>query len=297
VYNLAPQVQFQKEHRLRVGIIPGPKKPWDSDSYLWPLVQELIQLEAGVKAWDSVSQAYFLLHTYLILLFGDIPAMALIMYMKGSNAISPCCICKIRGLCNHSASKKTYYVPLRRDNIPNTNPIRYDLRDLPLRTHRELMEQAITVQMSSTNVTFENLAKQYGIKGIPVLSNISAISFPESFPFDFMHLIWEKLIPNLISFWIGEFKDLDHNGKGYLIGPRVWEEIGKATEDCGSTMPSSFGARVPNIAKKQSQMSAGNVFKLDALHCPNCSPRKISETIVLQTLHGACEATQALPFS
>jgi hypothetical protein len=118
------------------------------------------------------------------------------------------------------------------------------------------MEQAIAVQMSRTNVAFEDLSKQYGIKGIPVLSNVSAISFPESFPFDFMHLIWENLIPNLISFWIGEFKDLDHSNKGYLIGPRAWEEIGKAMEDCGSTIPSSFGACVPNIARKQSQMSA-----------------------------------------
>jgi hypothetical protein len=118
------------------------------------------------------------------------------------------------------------------------------------------MEQAIAVQMLPTNAVFENLAKQHGIKGIPVLSNISAISFPESFPFDFMHLIWENLIPNLISFWIGKFKDRDHSDKGYLIGPCAWKEIGKATEACGSTIPSAFRARVPNIAKKQSQMSA-----------------------------------------
>jgi hypothetical protein len=112
IYNLAPDVRFQKKHRLRAGVIPGPKKPWDADSYFWPLIQELIQLEAGVKAWDSVSEAYFFLHAYLILLFGDIPAMALIMNMKGSNALSPCRVCNIKGICNHSVAKKTYYVPL-----------------------------------------------------------------------------------------------------------------------------------------------------------------------------------------
>ncbi|KAF7761920.1 hypothetical protein Agabi119p4_9912 [Agaricus bisporus var. burnettii] len=256
VYNLAPDVRFQKKYRLRIGVIPGPRKPWDPDSYFWPLIQELIQLEAGVKAWDATIQAYFLLHAYLILLFGDIPAMALIMNMKGSNAVSPCRVCSIKGICNPSASKKTNYVPLRRDTLPNADPVRYDPRNLPIRSHGELMEQAIAVQMSPTNAASEDLAKRYGIKGIPVLSNVSAISFPESFPFDFMHLIWENLIPNLISFWIGEFKDLDHGHKGYFIGPQAWEEIGRATEACGSTIPSAFGARVPNIAKKQSQMSA-----------------------------------------
>src|SRR5262249_15761746 len=136
------------------------------------------------------------------------------------------------------------------------DPPRYDPKNLPIRTHSELMEQAMEVQMSPTNASFEALAKRYSIKSIPILSNISAISFPESFPFDFIHLIWENLIPNLISFWIGEFKDLDHSHKGFLIGPQAWEEVGKATEACGSTIPSAFGARVPNIAKKQSQMSS-----------------------------------------
>ena len=72
------------------------------------------------------------------------------------------------------------------------------------------MKQAHDVEMAPNNATHERLAKEYGIKGIPMLSSISSISFPSSFPFDFMHLIWENLIPNLIEFWIGEFKDLDH---------------------------------------------------------------------------------------
>ena len=79
------------------------------------------------------------------------------------------------------------------------------------------MEQATEVEMAPNNVTHERLAKEYGIKGIPVLGSISLISFPSSFPFDFMHLTWENLIPNLIDFWTGTFKDLDHEGKGYII--------------------------------------------------------------------------------
>ena len=33
----------------------------------------------GVKAFDAISLSIFLLHAYLILVFGDIPAMALVM--------------------------------------------------------------------------------------------------------------------------------------------------------------------------------------------------------------------------
>ena len=118
------------------------------------------------------------------------------------------------------------------------------------------MIQACNIEMVPNNATHEWLAKEHGIKGIPVLSSISSISFPFSFPFNFMHLIWENLIPNLIEFWTGEFKDLDYEGEGYFIEPHIWNDIGSATAACGATIPSAFGALVPDIATKQSQMSA-----------------------------------------
>ena len=118
------------------------------------------------------------------------------------------------------------------------------------------MIQARNVEMVPNNATHERLAKEHGIEGIPVLSSISFISFPSSFPFNFMHLIWENLIPNLIEFWTGEFKDLDHEGEDYYIEPHIWNDIGFATAACRATMPAAFGAPVPNIATKRFQMSA-----------------------------------------
>jgi len=37
-YNLPPDKHFQKDNILCVGIIPGPKKPWDTDSFIYSLV-------------------------------------------------------------------------------------------------------------------------------------------------------------------------------------------------------------------------------------------------------------------
>jgi hypothetical protein len=62
-----------------------------------------------------------------------------------------------------------------------------------------------------------------------------------------MHLIWENCIPNLILHWTGEFKGLDDGKEDYEIQPKVWEAIGKATANSGSTIPSAFGARPPNF--------------------------------------------------
>src|SRR6266498_2245281 len=172
--------------------------------------------------------------------------------MKGQNGISPCRICEIKGI----RFNRTYYVPLRREKIPGAEPHRYYPSDLPIHTHEKLLDQAREVKMADKNARREELAKTYGIKGVPVLSCISSISFPSSFPLDFMHLIWENLIPNLIEFWTGAFKDLDHEGKDYLIEPHIWGEIGAATATSRATIPSAFGALVPNIATKRHEMSA-----------------------------------------
>ena len=252
-YNLPPEIHFQKKYCIHIATVPGPKKPWDWDLFCWPLVQELIQLELGVKAFDAISQALFLLHAYLILAFGDIPTMALIMCMEGQNGIIPCWICNIKGV--HFGSCMSY-VPLRWDRIPGATPCRYISSNLLICTYEELMIQACNIKVAPNNATHEWLTKEHGIKGIPVLSSTSSIGFPSSFLFNFMHLIWENLIPNLIEFWTGEFKELDHQDEVYFIEPHIWNKIGAATAACKATVPAAFRAPVPNMAMKRSQMSA-----------------------------------------
>ncbi|XP_006458586.1 hypothetical protein AGABI2DRAFT_141379 [Agaricus bisporus var. bisporus H97] len=169
--------------------------------------------------------------------------------MQNKYAIGP-----ISSTMMECSNSRTYYVPLRREWPPQ--PTRsYDPSQLPLRIHDELMAQAGEVQNASNHAASERLSKEYGIKGVPILSTISSISFPASFPFDFMHLIWENLIPNLILFWTGSFKDLDHQNRGYVIRPDVWKEIGARTAASKTTIPSAFGVPVPNIAQQQGQMT------------------------------------------
>ncbi|XP_006459574.1 hypothetical protein AGABI2DRAFT_65569 [Agaricus bisporus var. bisporus H97] len=177
--------------------------------------------------------------------------MALIMRMKGSNGISPCRICNIVGV--HNATSRTYYVPLRRHS---GQPLQYDPANLPIRVHDELMAQAKEVQNAPTKTVYDRLSKQYGIKGVPILATLTSISFPASFPFDFMHLIWENLIPNLILFWTATFKELDHEDRGYVISPEAWKEVGEVAAACKATIPSAFGAPVPNVALQRSQMTS-----------------------------------------
>ncbi|EJD34267.1 hypothetical protein AURDEDRAFT_176688 [Auricularia subglabra TFB-10046 SS5] len=71
-----------------------------------------------------------------------------------------------------------------------------------------------------------------------------------------MHLVWLNLIPNLTLLYTGKFKGLDEGKEDYVIAENIWDEIGRITAASGATIPSAFGARVPNLAKDRTYMIA-----------------------------------------
>ena len=196
-YNLPPEVRFHSENLLALGVIPGPNKPADMDSFLVPLAEELFQLAGGVKAYDSISRSHFNLRAFLLMVFGDFPAVSMLMKMKGVNGISPCRSCKIHAVPIPREKNRTYYVP------PSTN-----LTGLS-QSHAELMAQAELVDKASTKAEAEALLKEFGVKGRSILSEIDSLCFPQSFPLDFMHIAWENVMKTLVTLWSGDYKGLD----------------------------------------------------------------------------------------
>ena len=260
-YNLPPETRFHKANKIDLGTIPGPNKPKDFDSFAWPAFEEFMRLQHGVRAFDALADEFFLLRAYLLLVFGDMPAMSMVMRMTGHSGFSPCRMCKILGVQVPNSSNFAYYVPLDRSLHPtvagsNSAVATYDAAKLPLRTEEEMLHQAREARDAPSKTQKGRLSKAYGIKGVSVLSNLKSLSFPLSFPYDFMHLIWENLIPNLILLWTGEFKGLNEGAGEYQFPPKVWQAIGAATAAASSTIPSAFGARPPNPATHKSSYSA-----------------------------------------
>ena len=83
----------------------------------------------------------FLLHPYLIVVFGNIPAVSMIMCMKGHNGHSPCCMCEIQGICIPSSPMTMYYAPLHHKNFHDSQH-QYNATVLPPQNHTFFMEQA-----------------------------------------------------------------------------------------------------------------------------------------------------------
>ena len=199
-------------------------------------------------ALDVSSQEFFVLHAYLILVFGDIPAISKLLMMKGHNGYCPCRWCEITGV--WSPGEKVNYFPLHREEA------RCDPRALRYRRHRRFIRQATKVIAAKTTVESDQLSCKYGIKGLPGLFLLGSIRFPASFPFDFMHLVFENLIPNLIRHYTGDFKGLSAGVESYELSKSTWEAIGDAAVQSGDTIPSDFGAQMPNLYTERSSMTA-----------------------------------------
>lgn len=250
-YNLPPEERFLLANIICVGIIPGPKQMKDADSFLFPLMEELLKAARGLRAYDTATDQVFAFHAYLILVFGDMPAVAKLMKMKGHNSISPCRACSILGISCANLNSNTHYTPLHRHNLPS-----YDPAKLPIRLHHEFLQQAQEVESQATKVARDDLSKLFGINGTPILSRLSSLSFPASFPFDFMHLIWENVTKTLVDLWCGDFKGIDEGTGEYTVASAVWEAIGTLCRASGDTIPAVFSARVPNIATERSHFIA-----------------------------------------
>ncbi|KAG1790482.1 uncharacterized protein HD556DRAFT_1242180 [Suillus plorans] len=220
-----------------------------------------MKLAAGVRAFDALEVVLFALHAYLIIISGDMPAISMVMQIKGHNGYSPCRMCKITGIRVPNSCSSVHYVPLDRSTHPDvccsvTAIKKYDPRNLPMRTHKEMVAQGCEVQLALTAAEAERLAKSYGVKGVSILTYLSSISFPKSFPHDFMHLIWENTVKNLILLWMGEFKGINTGCESYELGLEVWKAIGKATAASGGTLPSAYCARPPNPVTERSACTA-----------------------------------------
>ena len=217
------------------------------DSYLIPLHDELGELAKGVSTLDPWTKELFWQHVYLILGSDDYPGLSKLIKMKGHNSLHPCQFCEILGICVEGG--KTNYVPLYR---PEGS---IDLVNLPMRSHDKFIQQGTEVLEASTSTAAERLAKDSGIKGVPLLSSLNTLNFPFSFPFEFIHLIFENLFPNLVRHYTRTFKNLNSGIKDYELMKEVWAEICQVGSASGDAIPSSFGPQMPNLETERLSMT------------------------------------------
>ena len=217
--NLPPDMRYKRRNVLFVGFVPGPNNPKDLDSFLFPLVQELLQLEKGlfnpqkthqlamaliiwigVTVYNCHRKAEFILRAHICLVTGDMPGRAKLQCFKGNRASRYCSYCMAMAVHNGHSSYCPFMMPV--DMRANATPRQdYNRLFLPLRSDEETREIARKV----VDLGSSKLAVQYGVTKVAIISNLRSVDMIRSFPPDAMHLFWENIIPTLVRHWRGNF--------------------------------------------------------------------------------------------
>ncbi|KAH0604134.1 uncharacterized protein H6S33_007165 [Morchella sextelata] len=259
--NLPPAIRFKHRNMLLIGFIPGPNNPKDIDSFMFPLVQEFLQMERGIPGvWNSSRQKRFTLRAHICVIGADMPGREKLMNFKGNRTTCYCPYCYIQGIHNRGI-----YCPLK-PPLNSSQPQQwktYEPSQLPMRNDDQTRKIAAHVVQTGD----DNVAKKYGIKGLSCLYQLSSIDLPRSFPPDAMHLWWENIIPDLVEHWRGKFfsdiataqihaagqddqdsapakpsmKKFHKTRDLYNIPPDIWEDIGRDMLASAPSFPALFG--------------------------------------------------------
>ena len=252
-YNLPPQIRTHLENLICLGIIHKPK---DLRSFLVPFDEECAQLARGVPTFDASCSELFNLHAYTILQHGDIKAVEEMLGIKGHNGYSPCRSCKIKGVRMIQDHGKIYYVPLVTPDLEHQTRPSVDPRSLPLRTHNHYIYAHEKIDAASSKGMRNSLAKYYGIRYRPLLDRVESIDFAVSFPWEWLHIFCENVVPHQVDLYSGNFKGLDTGTEAYEIVGEVWKDVGLETANAVKDIPSSYVHTLPDIAKERSYYTA-----------------------------------------
>jgi hypothetical protein len=245
-YNLPPDIRTHLHNILCVGVIPGPHSPKDINSFLQPLIDELLELAIGIKAVNVLQEELFIMRAHLLTIFGDIPAITKVLELIGHNGQFPCCFCMIQAIPGRTSGNGIHlYCPLHRTNGDSLDPL-----ELPIHTHEETIQLGYEVLCALTENAASTHATECGIKGISLLVRLPSVSIPASFPVEVMHMVWINLMPQLVDLWTENFHDIDDGTEDYCINQLLWNSFSNACEESGITIPSEFGCRVPNLSKR-----------------------------------------------
>ncbi|CCD56290.1 hypothetical protein BofuT4_P149000.1 [Botrytis cinerea T4] len=205
--NLPPDERVKKQNFLLSCLIPGPKKVGDLDSFLQPMVDEMLVLGKGIdnitaednskhRLYNSFTKKPFTLRAWIIIVSGDGPGRAESMGLKEpGNAYRPCHYCMICGV--RKPDGGSYYIPHTAAQL--------QVGGLELRNNvrRQLNE------WEGMRVSKAAKGKYWGFARCSILLRLESIHFTKSAGIDIMHCILQNIVQDLHLLWGGRRFNLD----------------------------------------------------------------------------------------
>jgi len=91
LFDHSPDRHYKKKLIMPAAFIPGPNKPKNSDSYIFPSLHHLAALQKeGLCIWDALLDSIFTLHLFIALAVADGPGMVYLNGLVGYHGKNGC---------------------------------------------------------------------------------------------------------------------------------------------------------------------------------------------------------------
>ncbi len=260
IMDLSPDERYTKRHVLPGGFIPGPNKPKNVDSFLFPGLHHLCAIQhEGLRIWDASEDRSFISKLFLGLNTADGPGMAYLNGLVGHHGKYGCRLyCPVPG--RHKPNGPHYYPALLK---PNDYVMRgCDHEDL---SHFDSLSgssnwyfQNLRFLVASPNDTqYKKRRLETGITKPTIFLGLSSnciLGIPGCFGSDVMHLATFNLADLLVSLWRGQLDnertDPITDWPWAVLEGTIWEEHGKAVAAATPYLPGSFDRPPPQHRRK-----------------------------------------------
>ncbi|KAL7269191.1 hypothetical protein RUND412_008157 [Rhizina undulata] len=224
---------------LIVESIPGPNSPQNIQLFLAPLIEELKLLESGVSYYDAVTESTFTLHSYTLLVTGDLPALIKFMDYFEHNSTKGCRFCKISGFyAGH------VYFPHSPPKDAESPCETYNWKEPPLRSHKGIVALFRQLAGIENKAEHQRVATAHGIHGNSKFQQLDSIHWIFSWPIDIMHHLLEGIVKFLWHLW---HLWTECEGEEFYLSPELQAEIGKELNTAGKDLPSFFGRKPKDL--------------------------------------------------
>ena len=198
VENLPRSERYKLENIIVVGTLPGPKEPKYINSYLKPLIDELLILWNGVILRNSSMFGITPIRCALTCITCDLPATRKLCGFKSFSSLHGCSKCFKEFPCE-SFGVKPDYSGFQRDHwVP--------------RTHNEHLRQVNEVMAANTATKRDEIEKKYGVRYSELL-RLPYIDVVNFHVIDPMHNLLLGTAKHVTSLW----KDLGYLNNENLV--------------------------------------------------------------------------------
>ena len=144
--NLAPDKRYKKRYVMPGAIIPGPNKPKNTDSFMYPGLHHVAALQKeGFRMWDACRRTIFPSRPWIFLVTADAVGASLLHGGVGHHRKKGCCEGYDRIGCRKPGGSHYYAAYLKLDNY-NEDGCNHDddePANLPIRSPEEYQDNCV----------------------------------------------------------------------------------------------------------------------------------------------------------